>query len=286
MDLNRDELRRQLQAADREQRASLVTWRDALHRIFGDPNVPAAAKAELLGVPGRRQFLRIGGATILGAAVLAACGSEAENKAAETGTTTTTTTGSGSPSTTVAAAGTTDKEMDATLTRTAVSLENLAVTIYGVALGDSDAAELPAEVSFDRAVTDAAKRFREHHQAHADALNAVLVDAGEDRYTRANKYVFDNVVAKALPNLTDQTAVVRFARDIENVAAGTYAFAASALSTADHRRQMMSIGGVEARHATALALVLDGSGADAVPRSFTDAGPENRVPEDAFLTKG
>ncbi len=284
MDLDRDELRRQLRDADREQRASLVTWKDALHRIFADHDLPTAAKAELLGVPGRRQFLRIGGATILGAAVLAACGSDSENKAAETGTTSTT--GTGSTSTTVATGGAGDEQMDVTLVRTAASLENLAVTVYGVALGTSDAAKLPAEVRLDQAVVALAERFQEHHQAHADALNAVLDDAGEDRYTKANEYVFDNVVAKRLPSLTDQTALVHFARDIENVAAGTYAFAASALSTADLRRQMMSIGGVEARHATALALVLDASGSDAVPRPFTDAGPENRVPEDAFLTKG
>ena len=49
--INRDEVRRQLREADREQRGSITAFRDTLHRIFESKDIPAAAKAELLGVP-------------------------------------------------------------------------------------------------------------------------------------------------------------------------------------------------------------------------------------------
>jgi len=284
MDFNHDEVRRQLRAADREQRSSMAGFRDALHRVFASGDVPAAAKAELLGVPGRRQFLKVGGATMLGAAVLSACGSNSEPIAGDTGDPTTTTASSVVPTTQAPdpdAAATLDK----VLLRTAASLENLAVTIYGVALGSSSVAELPAEIDFDPAVADAARLFQSHHRAHAQALNGALEELGEQAYTDPNKYIFDNAVNPQLSGLTDEPAVVRFALDVENVAAGTYAFAAGKLSTPALRQTLMSIGGVESRHATALAMVLDGSGRTGAPEAFTDASPRGRVPEESLITE-
>jgi hypothetical protein len=255
----------------------MAGFRDALHRVFHSGDIPAATKAELLGAPQRRQFLKIGGATILGAAVLAACGEDDPEGVGETGVTTASTTSTTAPPDTGG-----DEEMDATLARTAASLENLAVAVYAVVLGDS-ATELPAEIAFDPAVVDAAELFRQHHQTHADALNEVLTDAGGRAYREPNTYLFENVVTPELANLTDQTKVLTFARDLEDIAAGTYSYAASVLSTPELRGTFMSIGGVESRHATALALVLDPAG-NAVPRAFTDAGPEGRVPEAAIVT--
>lgn len=284
MDINRDEVRRQLREADEEQRSSITGFRDTLHRIFNNRDIPTAAKAELLGVPRRRQFLKIGGATVLGAAVLSACGSD--NKGVgETGNSIATTTAAGgsttgSTPTTSAADG---SKMDLVLARTATSLEILAVAIYGVALGTSDMAKLPTEIAFDPAVVDAAKLFQKHHQAHADALNAVITETGQPKYTKPNQFLFDNLVKTQLPSLTTQQAVVSFAKDVEDIAAGTYAYAASVLSTPQLRQTLMSIGGVESRHASALALVLDSSGADAVPAAFTDASPQGRVPDDALV---
>ncbi|MEJ7584332.1 MAG: ferritin-like domain-containing protein [Acidimicrobiales bacterium] len=281
MDCNQDEVRRQLRAATREQRSSMVGFRAALQRVFSSDDIPTTARAELLGIPGRRRFLKVGGATILGAAVLVACGSE-ETTAGDTGDPTTSTTASLVPTTAVpdAEAGAT---LDVVLLRTAASLENLAVAVYGVALGTSSVAELPAEIDFDPIVAGAAELFQEHHQAHADALNASLEDMGEAAYTDPNKYIFDNAVAPKLSGLTDEPAVVRFARDIENVAAGTYSFAAGQLSEPALRSTLMSIGAVEARHATALAMVLDGSGRTGAPIAFTDASPRGRVPDESFL---
>ena len=52
-------------------------WYDALRQIVGGgTKLSTDEKAALLGVPapGRRSFFKLGGATIIGAAVLAACG--------------------------------------------------------------------------------------------------------------------------------------------------------------------------------------------------------------------
>jgi hypothetical protein len=277
-DINRDEIGRQLREAEREQRASMPGFRDALHRIFHSRDLPAAAKAELLGVPHRRQFLRIGGVTVLGAAVLAACGKDEPQGAGETGVTT------ASTSSTTAPPNEGDShKMDIVLVRTSASLENLAVAVYGVVLGDSDT-KLPVDIHFDPSVVSAATLFREHHRAHADALNAVLRDEGEDPYTKPNEVIFTSVVEPELENLTDQTRVVDFARDLENIAAGTYAYSVGILSKPELRQTLIGIGGVESRHASVLAMVLDPTAATAVPDSFTDAGPEGRVPDDAYIT--
>lgn len=289
MDFNRNEVRRQLRAADREQRSAITGFRDTLHRVFqatdlSDRHATATVvKSQLLGLPGRRQVLAVGGATVLGAAVLAACGSDSETTAGDTGDPTTSTTEGGAVTTAPdAEAG---AEGDLVLLRTAASLENLAVAVYGVALGTSSVAELPAEITFDPAVATAAELFQSHHRAHAEALNAALEDLGEQPYTEPNKYIFDNAVKPQLSGLTDEEAVVRFARDIENVAAGTYSFAAGQLSQPELRQTIMSIGGVEARHAAALSMVLDVTGRSAVPVAFTDASPRGRVPEEALLTE-
>ena len=72
MDLNRDELRRELRAIDADNKAAMPKWYDALRQIVGGgTNMSTDEKAALLGVPspGRRSFFKLGGATIIGAAV-------------------------------------------------------------------------------------------------------------------------------------------------------------------------------------------------------------------------
>src|SRR5262245_7005162 len=120
MDLNRDELRRELRAIDADNQAAMPKWYDALRQIVGGgTKMSTDEKAALLGVPspGRRGFFKLGGATIIGAAVLAACG-DTDNDTAD----------SSSTSSTMADAG--GGEMDLALARTAASLEKLAVDTY------------------------------------------------------------------------------------------------------------------------------------------------------------
>ena len=156
MDISRDEVRRHLAAAKVEQRAAMAPWRDALMRIFaGDGALPVSseAKAGMLGVPNRRGFFKIGGATLLGAAVLAACGGDDEDHSvAESG--------GGQGTTTTAAEGA--AENDLTLLRTASSLEVLAVETYDRAIESG--------LVTTQAVADAAQLFRDQHDEHAAAL--------------------------------------------------------------------------------------------------------------------
>ena len=59
MDLNRDELRRELKAIDADNKAAMPKWYDGLRQIVGGgTKMSTDEKAALLGVPapGRRQF--------------------------------------------------------------------------------------------------------------------------------------------------------------------------------------------------------------------------------------
>lgn len=86
------------------------------------------------------------------------------------------------------------------------------------------------------------------------------------------------MIDPALEGLTDENSVVELALQMEDVAAQTYAFAAGALTTAELRQAIMTIGGVEARHAAVLYGVLDMPQA---PDAFLPT--DQAVGEDAFV---
>lgn len=235
MDLNRDEMRRELRAIDADNKAAMPRWYDALRQIVGGgTKLSADEKAALLGVPspGRRQLFKVGGATILGAAVLAACGSDDDGDA--TGTTTARDDGSRAGET----------SMDLPLARTAASLEKLAVDTYQVGIDSG--------LVTTAAIADAAKLFQEHHQAHLDALNGAIRDAGGQEVTEQNQAVFDALVAPAVAAAKAETDIVQLAFDLESAAAQTYVFAGGALGVPALRSTIMTIGGIEARHAAVL----------------------------------
>ena len=247
-------------------------WRDGLRRMIGSgAAIPVAAKAQMLGVPvpGRRQLLKIGGATILGASVLAACGNEG-GAIAETGTTEAgeTTTTVGSTTTTIAEEAT---DTDLVLLRTASSLETLAVNAY-------DAASATGLVT-TTAIADTAKLFRDQHDEHAAELQAATADAGGQPYTDANPFLKANVVDPALAHIATEADVVTLALSLETLAAETYVYAAGVLSTPELRQAIMAIGGVEARHMAVLRAVLT---QPPVPDAFLKF--DQRAPDSALLT--
>ena len=278
MDLNRDEMYRQLRAAEAEQRAATRSFSEMLKRWFagkGD-DLTTEQKAAILGVPspGRRQFFRVGGTAVLGAAVLAACGDD-DGDAAETGDAPTTTAGS---STTAGGEGGEggEQNMDLVLARTAASVELLAVDAYQAAIDSG--------VVTTQAVADAATLFQSHHQEHAGALNGVVREAGGEEVTEANAFLMENLVASA--DLSSELAIVQFARSLEDAAASTYVFAAGVLTAPELRQAIMSIGGVEARHVTALDLALQALGQGEGP-AFEDGAfysNERRIPDEALLS--
>ena len=235
MDLNRDELRRELRAIDADNKAIMPRWYDALRQIVGGgTKMSTDEKAALLGVPspGRRQLFKVGGATIIGAAVLAACGSDDDGTDASGGTDTT------------ADDGANGENMDLPLARTAASLEKLAVDTYQVGIDSGLVTTM--------AIADAAKLFQEHHQAHLDALNGAIKDAGGEEVTEQNQAVFKALVEPAVSAAKAEADIVKLAFDLESAAAQTYAFAGGALSVPALRSTIMTIGGIEARHAAVL----------------------------------
>ena len=272
MDLNRDELYRQLRAAESEQRVATRNFTEVLKRWFGGGgrDLTTDQKAAILGVPspGRRQFFRVGGTAVLGAAVLAACGGDDED-AAETGQAPAGETEGGGE-------GGGEQNMDLVLARTAASVELLAVDAYQAAIDSG--------VVTTAAVADAATLFQAHHREHAGALNGVVREAGGDEVTEANAFLMDELVASA--DLSSELAIVQFARSLEDAAASTYVFAAGALTAPELRQAIMSIGGVEARHVTALDLALQSLGQGEGPAFEDDAfySNERRIPDGALLS--
>ena len=234
-DLNRDELRRELRALDADNKAAMPKWYDALRQIVGGgTDMTTDEKATLLGVPspGRRSLFKLGGATIIGAAVLAACGDTDDDSGRDEGS---------SPSTTAGDGG---GEMDLALARTAASLEKLAVDTYQTGIDSGLVTTM--------AVADAATLFQSHHQDHLDALNAVIGDAGGEEVTEPNAAVFEALIEPAVAAAKAEKDIVQIAFDLEAAAAQTYVFAGGQLSTPTLRSTIMTIGGIEARHAAIL----------------------------------
>jgi hypothetical protein len=239
-DFTNTEFRRELRESDAMNNDAMGPWRKALHSAFGRNRneISTDEKALLLGVPGpgRRQFLKIGGATVAGAVLLAACSSDDESA--------TTTTAAGGSTTTAASA---DNDLDLVLLRTATSVELLAVDTYAAAIASG--------IVTTAAVGEAATLFKAHHEQHAEALQAATEAAGGEVYMMANEYVKTHVVDPALAAAKTEADVLALALTLEVAAVQTYAYAVLDLSTPELRQALMSIGGVENRHATLLRIV-------------------------------
>jgi rubrerythrin len=266
-DLPTDEIRRQLREADRANAAAMPRWREVLARITGgDDRYSVDDKAAILGVPSpsRRQLFKFGGAAIIGAAVLAACGSDDDDNGAGAPTspsTTGATPTTGAPATTQPPDTTTPGgSQDLVLARTAASLEKLAVDTYGAA----------GALLTTQAIKDAATMFAEHHQLHLDALNGAITGAGGQAVTTMNQADYDALVRPAVAAATTEMDAVNLALQLEEAAAQTYVFAGGALSTPELRSTIMTIGGVEARHAAVLRMA-------ALAQSPFDVFPDQRA---------
>jgi hypothetical protein len=270
-ELNQDEVRRELREIDEMQRNSERSWFSALRQIF-DPasGVSTADKARILGVPGRRQALQIGGIGIAGAALLAACGDDGGSSSSATTAAAAATTTKAAASSTTAAGG----SMDLVLAKTAASLEALAIAAYDTAIGSG--------LVKTAAIGDAAKLFQSHHKSHLDALNSVITGAGATKITEPNAAVKKAVVDPAVAAAKTEADIVALAVTLEDAAAQTYVFACTQLSTPALRSTIMTIGGVEARHRALLAILAQGKKpAEVFPAAFFKA--ENPLPADALI---
>jgi rubrerythrin len=229
-------LSRRLRDAERAQRGSVPAWQDRLHRMVDRRRVGSDELTCVLGLPSRRDVLRIGGLGIAGSALLAACGGDDGGDART------------DPSTKNAPAATDEldpgPETDRVLLNTALSLEVLAVDAYR-RMGELGLVE-------SASIRDAFAVFAAHHAEHRDVLAGVVQAAGVEPFLVPNPAVRVAFVDPALLGATVQGDLVRLAHDLERAAAQTYVHATGVLSTVEQRGQAMAIGAVEARHAAIL----------------------------------
>jgi hypothetical protein len=264
VDIDRDELRRQLRDVDVEQMMVATRWRDALKRIFDpDSGIDTATKARILGVPARRQFLKLGGGAVIGAAVLAACSSEGGNATTR------------SPASSSLESSSAAGINDLTLAKTAASLEALAIATYDTAINSGTVTTA--------AIGDAVKLFKDHHQQHMDALNNVITAAGAPAVTRPNTAVKSALVDPVVADpMLDEARIVELAYDLEDAAEQTYVYATTAITSAGLRSTLMTISGVEARHKAILGVLVQHKTPDVIiPISF--ARSDNPLPPTAII---
>lgn len=211
---------------------SLGGMRELVKRLIDpDTRVDAAAKHDLIlsGV-NRRRFLKIGGVSVLSAAVLAACGNDDDSA---TPTTTTTTAG--------------HDPGDVTILRTASSLEHVAVDVYDKALTGG--------LFTTGALVEVAKLFQQQHRDHAALFEGATKEAGGEAFATANPAVMESLAGR-IAALAGEPAALTLARDIEGMAAATYQATVGSFVDTRLNQLTMSVGGVEARHLAVLNAAL------------------------------
>jgi rubrerythrin len=226
-----------------------------------------AEKSTLLGVPstGRRGFLALGGAAF-GAAVLSACSDDDDGGDGGTADTTTTT----------AASDGEDTLSDLDLVSTAASLELAAVDAYQRAIDTG--------LVTTAAISEAALMFQSHHEQHLDALNTAIKEAKGEEVDHANEAILARLVEPALGSAQTEADIVDLAVGLEDAAAGTYVYAAGELTTAALRSTIMTIGGIEARHAAVIRLLAQSvAPADVFDGAFYPAENPLEAIRDAML---
>jgi rubrerythrin len=263
--MNYDHIRREARASQAAHDAAMPGFRNALHRFLDRESRTAdETSGALLGGLTRRSLFRVGGVSLAGAALLAACGSDSDDSAAATTTGAPATTGAPTtmaPATTAMTDTTTAAAMsdDVAILRTASSIEELAVAAYQIAI-DSGLVTTPA-------VADAAKLFQAQHREHSGLFQAATKAAGGTPFAEANPAVLE-LLQPTIAGLKDEKGILMLALELETSAAQTYQANVGAVTDLKLNKALMSVGGVEARHAAVLAGVL---GMDPVPRSFGGA---------------
>ena len=141
-----------------------------------------------------------------------------------------------------------DRPLDVQILQTASSLEVLAVSTYGAALGlDFIKNGNPVVVKF-------AQTTMSQHNEHKQAFQAQTKTLGETAQTNPNPK-FVPVVEQAKPTLKTPLDVVNLAVTLEDVATQTYLQNISLLDNSTTKALMASVMGVETQHAATLRAV-------------------------------
>lgn len=186
----------------------------------------------------RRRFLVAGGASALGATVLAACGGSSVVNTS--GTVPTTLVAATAPPTTADKAA---LEAARSLLRTATSLEHSLAAFYE---------KFNAAAYLDEAAKTWGTQFAGHHRTNASALETLTEKADGDPYTKPNDYVDTQLIEPAL-KLADSSKssdkLIELAAQLESTGASTNTLAVSSLTNSDQRKGIMAVGATNSRHA-------------------------------------
>ena len=215
-----------------------------------DIRIPSAESTD--GGLHRRRFLQLSALAAVTAAVAAACG---DNPAASGVVPQV-----GQPGTPTTAP--TPPLNDVTLLRTATSIELLLHDVYGRAI---DGGQLG-----DEAAT-AARRFRDHHRAHASRFQQATRAAGGDAFDEPSPRLTEIIVQPALEEAEDETDVLSLLHRLEELAADSYQSFVASFTTPELRVQSMEVGAVTARQAAVLAVLLPHGSIIAVPETAAEA---------------
>lgn len=213
----------------------------------------------------RRDLFRLGGIGLISASWLAACGSQegltADNAIASIG--------SVPPISTPPEVEVTD----VVLLRTAASLEYNAIDTYTAAL---DTGLFSGDYA---AAVQVAKRFREDHQTHADAINSLVVALGGKVHRCANTRINSLYVQPAFELITTEgnpdvaLDAVTLVHSVENLLSQMYQGFVGLLTEPKLRGDAIHIGQCGARRAVILAQLLNpglsGVGPSAAPATGT-----------------
>jgi hypothetical protein len=207
----------------------------------------------------RRRILVAGGFSVAAAAVIAACASDpAKPQVPQAGI---------APSTT----GLPDQVVtDEVMLRTCSSLEHSLVAAYNTILG-------LATIKPETAAM--VRNFATHHTAHASYYENLTRDIGGQPFTGPNSAFDANIVTPALQSMAqannDPADIQWFVYGMENVAAGSFQLFVQSITKAAVRANVMTVGGVEARHAAiASGMIPTGTPVPPVPASqATGAAP-------------
>lgn len=208
---------------------------------FPDPRPTSAIppRGDLTARIGRRQAIKLGGVTVSLAALVAACGSNRTGDVAPGRV-------GNAPKVTSAPEYAVN---DAVLLRTASSLENTAIHVYGVAQG--------LDV-FDGGMATLVDRIVANHEATAATMGELTEAAGGTAWTTTNPWFMERAIEPILATITasDDPArdVVNFAITLENMASSTHQTLTSLLSESEQRHAVAQASAGEARHAASLVL--------------------------------
>ena len=96
--------------------------------------------------------------------------------------------------------------------------------------------------------------------------------------------LFDALVQPVLDAGPDQTSLVALAYDLEKAAVQAYTFGGGNLSTPELRSTIMTIGGIEARHAAILKMVAQAAPpADVFYDGAFISAPDPGIPAEALI---